>query len=320
VGDDATVSITLVRVVLRALRPEQANALLAELGVSPVQLADDSTRLPRELSTSAWRRAPEISGDESFGLHLAEQLPFGTFGVLELVARSSRTLREGLDRLVHYYRILDGRDALAIESDASSASLIFNIANPNRHVAECLMATMSRALRELWTGFSPREVWFQHTAPADPRDHERIIGVPVRFGRPSTRLVFDVRDLDRVMPSPDRQALATIESDEQPLADKVRDAISQLLGGSDCSSAAAAKRLGLSERTLRRRLAEAGTTFSELVDETRSTLAKRHLADPRLSVYEVALALGFSDQRSFARAFKRWTGSSPLEFRAAHAS
>jgi len=313
VDGDETVSIALLRVLVRTLAPDRATTLLVELALSPLELADDCARVPRNLSSRAWRLASELSGDECFGLHLAEHLPFGTFGVLEIVVRSSRTTREALQRMSQYYRVLDGRDVLDFVLEGDRARLFYRAPAPNRHVAECLMATICRVGRELTAHFPAREVHFVHAAPKDRSEHDRVLGVPARFGCPSTRLEFDVEDLDQPLRATDRQILEELSDGEPSFVELVRAAIE--CTPVDCAAATLARGLRVSERTLRRRLTAEGVSFSELVDGVRCDLAKRHLAEPTLSVYEVALLLGFSDQRAFARAFKRWTGESPLEFR-----
>jgi AraC-like DNA-binding protein len=312
----STVSIAFVRVLLRMFDDRRAQQLIDELGITASQLADDGARVPREISSRAWRLAPELSGDPLFGLHLAERVPFGAFGVVEIFARSSRTLREGMTRLVQYYSRLDGREALAIETTAGRLVVAYQLEQPNHHVTECAIAMIARAVRELWSSLRPPEVELTGNARAPLAEYERVLGVVPRFGAATPRISFDSTELERVVPAADRQAMAVIGSDDDEVMTRVRRAIEELLPLDRCSADEVGKRVGVSDRTLRRRLADAGTTFSDLVTSTRRTLAERHLGDERLSVQEVATMVGFSDQRAFARAFRRWTGSAPLEYRA----
>ena len=161
----------------------------------------------------------------------------------------------------------------------------------------------------------------------DPADaYERFFGCPVQFGAEENAFVLSAKDADRPLPSANRQLAAVFDrmlTEELARLDK-SDVVSRLpCGGARaaCPRAKAtaedtAKRLHMSPRTLQRKLAEANTTYLQLVDDTRKDLALRYIEDPRRSVTDITFSLGFSQPSAFTRAFRRWTGLSPSDYRA----
>jgi AraC-like DNA-binding protein len=177
----------------------------------------------------------------------------------------------------------------------------------------------------------PREVWLAHSPFHDPALYERHFGAPVRFSQPLNAILFDPRVLDEPIPRADALSLRYLESlaerlsAERPppnpatLAERVRSAISSCLQEGEVSQERAARRLALSARTLQRRLQEEGTSFSDLHDEVLAVTAKALLRAPGRMIHDVAFALGYAETSSFYRAFKRWTGVTPEEWRSAAA-
>jgi AraC-like DNA-binding protein len=180
----------------------------------------------------------------------------------------------------------------------------------------------------------PAEVTFAHPAPPDPGPYERFFDGPVRFGQPSTvmhlvpaQLAMPIPRADPVLGSLLREAAsralaevgsATPATAPTSLAGQLRDIMAEeLQRGGPPGVAAIARRLGMSTRTLRRRLDEEGGSFRELVDDIRADLARGYLADLRLPVSEVAFLLGFSELSAFHRAFRRWEGTTPAAYRQA---
>ena len=156
-------------------------------------------------------------------------------------------------------------------------------------------------------------------------EHQRIFDCPLRFAQPRNELRFDPSVLDLAMrePSPDLVAYLTHQAERRlaslgdaTLLDEVGRAVREALPGGAPTITAVARRLGMSARSLQRRLAEEDTSFAAVVDTIRRELATEMLTERRVSIEEVAFLVGFADARGFRRAVERWTGRSPRELRA----
>ena len=159
----------------------------------------------------------------------------------------------------------------------------------------------------------------------DPADaYERFFGCPVHFGGEENSFVLSAKDADRPLPSANRQLAATFDKmlaeelarlDKSDVVSRCRAAVLEQLSSGEGTAEDTAKQLHMSPRTLQRKLAEAKTTYLQLVDDTRKDLALRYIEDPRRSVTDITFSLGFSQPSAFTRAFKRWTGVSPSDHR-----
>lgn len=189
-----------------------------------------------------------------------------------------------------------------------------------------MLSTMLHVGREL-TGrrWKPNRVCFEHQKPATITVHKRVFQAPVHFGCARTELVFAARLLELPLPKADPALAALLQRGAQALlgpavagssvADQVRRVIGKVSGPGDLQLTVVARKLGTSARTLQRRLHAEGSSFDELVRETRSTLAKNYLRKRELAICEIAYLLGFSQPSAFHRAFQRWTGMTPRTFR-----
>jgi AraC-like DNA-binding protein len=191
---------------------------------------------------------------------------------------------------------------------------------------EFVLAVWVRAGRAV-TGieWSPLEVRFGHAAPRDAGDHERFFRAPVRFrmGENAFTLAAELLALPCTRADAALAALLDRYAAERiarapgagRLADRVHALLEAGLRSGEVSATSLARRLGMSVRSLNRLLATEGTSYQKALDSLRHELAARQLSDPGTPVSEVAFQLGFSDLSSFYRAFRRWTGTTPAEFR-----
>jgi AraC-like DNA-binding protein len=196
----------------------------------------------------------------------------------------------------------------------------------HRTANECAVAELLHAYRQLSsTGLTPLRVSFQHPAPSDTREHERFFGTRVVFGAAWDGYTLPRAALETVPRASNPALSAYLEAQMQEalktlpeavsLVERVRVLIAQELASGEPSMPGIARRLHLGERTLRRELAEAGATFRELVEQVRRERALELLRSGQASLTEVAFLLGFSEASAFTRAFKRWHGVPPGEFR-----
>ena len=177
-------------------------------------------------------------------------------------------------------------------------------------------------------GFAPRRVTFTHRAPLDVGEHERVFGCPVRFEEERNRLLIGRAAWEAPTSGAHPGVLRVLSEHADlllerlprgpDLVERTRRAIAGRLRGGDPSLEGVARELAMSERSLQRHLREHGYTFNALADEVRETTARLYLQQPDIALAEIAYLLGFADQSAFNRAFKRWTGVTPLAHRNAH--
>jgi len=325
---------TVLTVSSRALVAACANlavdvdALLAAVGIERDLLDDPDARIPAHRARELWRRAYELAGDPNLALHAVEALPFGAYRVIDFMASSAATVGEAFRKVSDYFPLINTTVTLPVivgDSEADLAVVPARGAPPlSRPYAEYTLAACYLRVRDAVGPFDPLRVEFPHEEPPDPSEHERVFRAPVRFGRESARLVFSRKVWDQANAHPDPTLCTVLESHAKRLLSEVprgglteeirKKTLAQLRGGTPTLEHVA-RELGLSGRTLQRRLREEGTTFAEVLDDLRRGMAEAYLADPRISIGEVSYLLGFSEQSAFQRAFKRWTGRTPRGFR-----
>ena len=195
----------------------------------------------------------------------------------------------------------------------------------SRPYAEYTFAACYLRTRHAVGDFDPIRVEFTHSRPDDTSEHERIFRAPVHFECERLQLVFSRavwEQPNNTKPNPDLCAVLEEHAKsllaDLPSAGLVGEArettMAQRRGGTPTLEHVA-QQLGMSGRTLQRRLKQEGTTFAKLLDDLRSGMARAYLADSQISLCEVSYLLGFSEQSAFNRAFKRWMGLTPLQFR-----
>jgi AraC-like DNA-binding protein len=304
--------------------------LVEAAGLSVEAVRNPETRVDVERALALIRAAIEASGDENIGLRLSQLYEPGAFGVLDHLARSARTLREAVDVLCRYERIHQNGMETSLRLEAGSAIIDHRMLHPYpvpRQLSENTIANLLVIGRKL-TGLdlTPSEVRFAHPAPPDVTEHAKLFRCPIRWRATSDALVLPAETLDAPLLMAnaglalvlDRYALELLEhlSVDGSFGDKVREGICVELPRGDASVEVVAAKLGMSARTLQRRLSEEGTSHQTLLEELRRSLSEQYLERPDLCTEDVGLMLGFSDGRAFRRAFKRWTGTAPSEFRA----
>lgn len=318
------------RVIIDALEAEgiASEPVLERAGFQPADFSDPNARHSLLATQVLWRTASLAFADPACGLKISRYVRPTTFHALGYAVMASVTLREALHRLVRYSTLIGDGATLVLDTTNTTARLSFQI--PEEHGAsapEGLDAIMSLIVRTCRTltdrSFTLEQVELRRPWPRDVTPYERFFRCPLHFDALSDALTFSGAALDRPLPNANpelarhnddliRRSLAEIE--QGSLVDRVRAVLAGDLSG-DASPSKAARALGVSERSLQRHLAKHGTTFAELLNETRREMACAYLREPRWSITEVAFLLGFEDASSFARAFRRWTGSSPTEFR-----
>lgn len=300
----------------------RAEALLLRAGIDPAIVGDRDARVPTLAYLEALRAGGELARDPCFGLTVAGAMDGAAFGALAFVMASCATLREALHRFARYTRLLCDELRVDVIERGSSASIVYVLEGvpPEATLFEmALCHLVSTARKGTNNAFQPRAIVFSHRAP--PRSLPRALGAPVELGGAQNAVICDRTALDLPLRGKNATLLDILERHveqvlstmprEDDLAAVIRLAIRGLLPLGEPSLADAARRCGLGQRTLQRRLRERGVSFSALVDDVRREAALAQLSHPSVSVAEVAFALGFSGPSAFHHAFRRWTGKSP---------
>ncbi len=308
--------------------------LLERVQLSPQLLSQRDQRIAASTYLELLGLGVQLSGDDCLGLHLGEAVRPGYYGVLGYLIMSCATLADALHRQARYAALVGNLGQVDLADEPPREGLEPQVA----HSWQPLLAQQQRQLSEetlaAWVTFGhwisgldipPSEVRFQHAAPADTREHQRIFRCPVLFEQADNALVFPKRLLSTPLGQADAQVRLMLDAYADRLLgeiqqghsvlDRARLELARQLPEAGADLGLIAARLALSPRTLQRRLREAGLSFNQLVDETRQQLVLHYLRDPALELAEIAFLVGFSEPGSLARAFRRWTGQSPGEYR-----
>lgn len=320
--------------ILRALaaRGIDGAPLAQRAGIDPQALGPEA-RVPRAALNRLWALAVEATGDPAFGLEAVRYTAQTTFHALGYAVLASLTLKEALERMVRYRRLIgdvlelrlvDAGDRYRFEIEVSAQSGV-----PYQAV-DAIAAMWVRQARQLHAPrpCEPLAVRFARPAPADLRPYRRTFGVAVAFDAAVNALEYARADVEDRLPTGNAELarsndevlvryLARLE--QSRLSSRVQQALLDALPAGAPAKTAIARSLGMSARNLQRHLAEEGTSFKALLTDARVSLARTYVAEGRLSVTEIAFVLGFADTSTFSRAFKRWTGVAPRDFATAAA-
>jgi len=311
-----------------------------ELGLDATELADDAklteldlgdpdSRVPVTKIEALWRSLIERRPDVPIGLRLGQRGSARGLGLVGYTMAYSPTLRESLRRLERYSQVISEAIQCSLEEDGPHSRFTLDAdacLDALRHPIDARMAAVLTVAREI-TGreLVPLEVWFSYARPADVAEHRTFFRGQLEFDRPRSLFVWRNEDLELPVVAADEtlsgyldrlaeEALEALGRGDSFL-DKVRKALWVELSGGRPTLERTATVLGVSARTLQRRLGELGTSFSDLLDKFRRDMSTRLLRNESLAVYEVAFLLGYSEPSTFYRAFRRWTGVSPVEYR-----
>ena len=303
----------------------------AALGRPAASLVQPDARLPYSQGVALWRLLERALPDRPLGLELASNVPHEVWGTYHFATRHAPTLSEAVDVWVRYHRVVSshahvGREGpvlwLRHHDEVQAVSSVIDFA----------FGFSVRALREMATaGPLLERVELPHAPRGAPARYEAFFDAAVHFERPVARLVFREHALGAATRRADPALFATLRAaldraladvrarypdDADPVA-AARGAIASLGADGIWSSDAVSDHLGMPLRTLQRHLSQHGVTLRDLLDEQRKASALELLRGPRVSLDDVAFLCGYADERSFSRAFKRWTGQTPIAFREA---
>jgi AraC-like DNA-binding protein len=304
-----------------------AAQLLRGLAIDERDLRDPSKKLRVSLLVPLVERARALTGEPGLGLYFGLRMQVASHGYLGFAAMTASTVGEALDLAARFAPMLTTALSLRVEREGNRAALVIEEDADLGAARDAVLLAVLVGIWRIGCTLTGRNLdGYAALAIPEPAyfDRFRVFAPNVRFSQPQNRLVFDPEVLSYPLSTADPAALQLArEQCERAIemlgyggriVGRARAAIPKLGGGFHSLDEVAAK-LRMSTRTLKRRLATSGTAYSALLERARLERAQRLLEADRLSVEEIAEALGYSDSANFSRAFRRWTKTTPAAYR-----
>lgn len=303
--------------------------VLVDAGVKQEALDDPDARLPAPTVMHIWNALRERTGDPALQLLAPAAVPWGDYRIIDYLVAASATVGDGVRRFAQFFGLIADSLVLSITEGPDDRAVQLATVDggpvPPVYVDYVFAALVTRIRMRIRPTLEVRRVELRLPEPKVSATYREVFRAPISFGARADRLSFSLAEWGAPTVSGDAaladllEAHARILSERTPRAtagfeEEVRRAIASTLT-KGASVQQVARALNLSVRSLQRRLDECETTFRDLAEDVRGRLAEGYLANPGVSISEVAVLLGFSEQSAFNRAFRRWTGESPGRWR-----
>jgi len=298
-------------------------------GIDPERLSSPTLSLGLVNYCRVLEEAARHSGFDNFGLHYGRQFKPQSLGLIGYIGLCSATLEQALHNVVNAFpwhqhdtltRLVDKGECWRLDYQVRHGAIL-----SRRQDAELTLGMFMNLIRHVaGRHWAPREVHFEHPRPGQWHDHCKVFDAPVWFDQPFNSLVIPKRDLLRAMPESDPILLMVMQDAirrlnrgtlQQSMIEQARSQVNLSLMQGEPVLDEVADKLGLSSWSLQRRLREEGSSFTALVDQVRCEMATHYLQQKQLPISEMALLLGYSEVSAFSRAFRRWFGISPRQWR-----
>jgi AraC-like DNA-binding protein len=303
-----------------------------EAGLDPEKWQEPGSRYDDDKLDAAWLRAIELSQDPCIGLRFARYFNPASLQSLGFAWLASDSLYDAMSRLVRYARVIVSSLELELTLSGEECCLAFSQTDPQwmteDEIRDAFWAGLINMCRiSLTESYAPLRLTRCRPEPPCVADFYALFRAPIQFAAGRDAMIFRREDVERPLPTANHLLARTNERivadymarlDDKRFPDRVRACLVEMMPAGTVEAETLAHRLNLSLRTLQRRLAKAGTSYSELLDEARRELALRYIGEDRMSIKETTYLLGFSEPANFTRAFRRWTGMSPSSFRQAN--
>lgn len=331
VSEASTVRIATAQAIPEVLRSLGVDpvGVLAEAGVDPGLFDDPDARISFARRGQLIRLCVARTGCSHFGLLVGAQGGLQSLGLLGLLMKYSPDVGSALSSLVRHLHLHGRGGATTLSVDRDLATLGFQVYLPecesNDQVGDASVAIMFNVLRALRGPYwRATEVLFAHRTPADVGPFHRLFDAPLRFNAEQHALVFKADELSHRLPAYDpalhrllQQQVDALEARQAgDLPQQVRAVLRPALARGHTGVEEIAATFSMHSRTLNRRLRAFGTSFRALVDEARFENARQLLGDSAMDLRQIALLLGYADASAFTRAFRRWSGGTPAQWRA----
>ena len=329
-AEPGTIAICFVASALQSVRGRNLNAdeLLANVGLSSSLLQVPQARVSAKHYGALWRAIAAALDDEFFGQD-SRRMKVGTFAMLCHSLLNCKTLGQALDRSLRFYALILDDIAGTAERDAKEARIVLHEAPgvSQRVFAHELLLMLLYGVSCWLVGrrIPILRTEFSYAEPAHSAEYRLMYCADLRFKRPHTLLAFEASYLDLPVVQNERSAKEFLRTAPESillkykngssLTARVRRRLRQFLPGSVPDFEQLADEMSMTPATMRRRLHEEGESYQSIKDQLRRDLAISYLSHSKRSVMDIALELGFSERSAFHRAFRKWTGASPGEFR-----
>jgi AraC-like DNA-binding protein len=308
--------------------------LLKAADISASVYADPDARVSFESAMRFLRAAVQRTRHPAVGLAAARNHERAQFQLLQYLAASSADVGSAADDLIRFQELLTDQKPLRLESHGDDLFLRCGSGRAPRALAEYVVGGLALALGNAFMDYAAvstaskdgpiKCAWFAYPEPTSGPEYREFFAGAVRFEAPANGLLISAAFINakprqsntRVHEMLEQQAVALLQqvSSVKPLSDRIRALVAE--APVDTSLERIAARLHMSRSTVKRGLRREDTTYNAIVDQVRQSIALRHLDNPHLNLHEVAFQVGYKDVTAFHRAFRRWTGQSPAEYRA----
>jgi AraC-like DNA-binding protein len=330
-AQEPTVSMHVVRALVGAVERAgvQRQTFLREAGLDSARLDALEQRVARSEVHRLCELVMDMTGDPAIGLHWAERLTAHSFTPVSHLIAHGASLRQGFASLSQFSRLLSDEPSYELREDGDKVAVrCLSSADESprmqRFLAEMTLASFFHILRAFSVDARAELVSFSYPAPSYRDEYARVFKGAERFEQPFTGIVFDGALLSVASPHDDpgvHEALRGLAerrmsrlTQNESFAQRVKQFLVEHDWPQRVAMEAAARALGLSARTLRRRLLAEGRSYQEVENDALASVAKRLLRDKQHTIQETAHQMGFSDTTAFHRAFKRWTGTTPSAY------
>ena len=326
------VSVTILRQMFLYLDAVQIDkdAFLKTIGIDPESLNSPDAYIPLETYLFIEEEAARYANDPSFGFHMGQYAEAGSWSILGYMMMNCQNLGEAFEKSARYSRIIgnliEGNANLRLNKIKVTLTVPPHAPKMPRHCFESAITSSVRMMRTL-TGeeINPLEVTFAYPEPESIAEYEQFFNCPVKFGQKDnsltialkvifTPILFANPELLEYFENYAQEFLAEMERQTEYASTVTRILLSQL-DDEDLSIKKVAREMSVSVRTLQNRLKEEGVVFSDLLKDVREKLAKKYLRE-NYTVEDITYLLGFSEPSVFQKAFKKWSGVTPRQYRA----
>ena len=302
--------------------------LYRNAGINPALLKKSDARIAISHVDELWRLAVDLLDDPCFGVKMTEHWHPSYVGALGYAWCVSSTLRTAFDRVVRYIHVVtedlniklaETPKGLKVTTDLEKS--VFTL--PQHH--DVVMSVLMHMCRfNYGEALNPTEVCLAHAEPPCEKVISGFFRVPVVYDAAESSITLATKDVDMQLSSANKELALLhdeflmkylIEIKKGDIVQQIQSIIIENLPSGNVSDNLIARELNLSERSLQRKLKEHGTTFRSVLDEVRQMAAIQYIKNPVNTMSDIAFLLGFSEQSAFSRAFKKWTGTSPMKYR-----